>query len=43
MLTEMSTKVIGLMIRLKEEELMNIWMVLNTWENGEKIANTDME
>ena len=22
---------------------MNIWMVPNTWENGEKIANTDME
>jgi len=36
-------KVIGLMIRHKEEELMNIWMVPNTWENGEKIANTDME
>ena len=36
-------KVIGLMIRLKVEELMNIWMELNTWENGEKIANTDME
>ena len=36
-------KVIGLMIRLKVEELMNIWMVPNTWENGEKIANTDME
>ena len=36
-------KVIGLMIRLKVEELMSIWMELNTWVNGEKIANTDME
>ena len=43
MLTVMSMKVIGLMIRHKEEELMNIWMVPNTWVNGEKIANTDME
>jgi hypothetical protein len=43
MLTEMYMKVTGSMIRLKEEELMNIWMVPNTWENGEKIANTDME
>jgi len=42
MLTVMSMKVIGLMIRLKEEELMNIWMVPNMWENGEKIASTDM-
>jgi len=43
MLTVMSMKVTGSMIRLKDEELMNIWMVPNTWENGEKIANTDME
>ena len=43
MLTVMSMKVIGLMIRLKVEELMSIWMELNTWVNGEKIANTDME
>lgn len=29
MLTEMSMKVTGLTIKLKEEELMNTWMVQN--------------
>ena len=43
MLTVMSMKVTGSMIRHKDEELMNIWMVPNTWENGEKIANMVME
>jgi hypothetical protein len=36
-------KEIGLTIKLKEEEPMSIWTVLNTWVNGEKIVNTDME
>jgi len=36
-------KEIGLTIKLKEEEHMSIWTVLNTWVNGEKIVNTDME
>ena len=39
MQTVMYMKATGSMTKLKVEELMNIWMVLSTWENGEKIVN----
>jgi hypothetical protein len=36
-------KVIGLTIKLRVEELMSIWMVLNILVTGKKIDNMDME
>lgn len=43
MLMEIYMKVIGRMIKLKEEVFMNIWMEPSILETGKKIDNMDME
>ena len=43
MQTEMSMRENGTMIKLKEEDHMNIWMEQNISEIGKKIDNMAME